>query len=142
MTYTNSQIRAAILKTADLFAQRPDLYNYRRVSIPECGTPGCMLGYIAAHLGMATHGRVHGLQDVLGFHHDELYSFAMDWRAANAPGFPYTDHAHVAAGVLRAFADARFPAENAAPVVAADPSRALIPWSQCVWQPKALQVSS
>lgn len=46
-------IRQAILKAADSIEQYPKLFEWKSVSVanPECGTPGCAIGWICRHLG-------------------------------------------------------------------------------------------
>jgi hypothetical protein len=41
----------ATLATAKLFEQRPELFNFSETNIPDCGTPGCALGYIGYFMG-------------------------------------------------------------------------------------------
>ena len=44
-------IRTAILKAADSIERHPELFDFDSTAIPDCGTPGCALGWIAFHLG-------------------------------------------------------------------------------------------
>lgn len=46
-----TSIYQAIMKTADVFERNPRLFNFYVLSVPECGAPGCAIGYIAHHLG-------------------------------------------------------------------------------------------
>jgi hypothetical protein len=39
-------LRDAILKTAALFEERPGMFDYDRILVPDCGTPGCAIGWI------------------------------------------------------------------------------------------------
>lgn len=54
MTYTNAQIRGAILRAADRIDRAPESYNFCRSSVPknDCGTEACMWGWIGFELGM------------------------------------------------------------------------------------------
>ena len=48
------EIRQAILRAADSIEQNPRLFNFMTSSKPDpnCGTPGCVLGWIGFHLGI------------------------------------------------------------------------------------------
>jgi len=48
-------IRQAILMAADSIEQNPKLFDFNTAEIPDCNTPGCALGWIAAHLGESIH---------------------------------------------------------------------------------------
>ncbi len=41
----------AIMRTAGLLEDHPALWDFMNSDIPECGTPGCALGLIAAECG-------------------------------------------------------------------------------------------
>ncbi len=49
-------IRQAILKAADSIEDNPKLFLFSCVSIPspDCGTPGCAIGWIGYHMGLPT----------------------------------------------------------------------------------------
>lgn len=49
------QIREAILKAADSIEKHSELFNFSSTVIPDCGTPGCALGWIAFHRLEAQH---------------------------------------------------------------------------------------
>jgi hypothetical protein len=120
MNYTNTQIRGAILKTADLFERKPHLYSYRNIEVPECGTPGCMLGYIGMYLGVKKGSFVK--RDVscgaLGMEPEPtLYALGHE----NFAG--YTSDAAKAVSLLRAYANKYFPATGPEKLVdALDPA--------------------
>ena len=42
----------AILKAADHIERNPHLYDFYRSNVPNCGTPGCMLGWIGHFMGI------------------------------------------------------------------------------------------
>lgn len=42
----------AIMKAADTIEKRPDLYQFMANDIPDCGSPGCLLGWIGHHMGL------------------------------------------------------------------------------------------
>lgn len=106
MSYTNEQIRAAILKTAALFETRPELYNFNKITVPGCGSPGCMLGWIGVHLGIPAGSSVDfDVCQAIGINSQELYNHCASWRDASGCTTRYTEDAAVAAGALRAFAN-------------------------------------
>ena len=41
----------ATLATAELFEREPKLFRFSETSVPDCGTPGCALGYIGYFMG-------------------------------------------------------------------------------------------
>lgn len=69
-------IRNAILKAADSIETHRNLYEFcsTRIPDPDCGTPGCALGWIGFHLGIPKretlgHGLTqnnHSVYDALG----------------------------------------------------------------------------
>ena len=38
---------------ADHIEQNPELFNFHRIRVPDCGAPGCALGWIGAFAGIA-----------------------------------------------------------------------------------------
>lgn len=60
------ELRQAILMAADLFDRMPGLFNFDRVSVPSCGSPGCAIGWIEHFLGVPSWqpigSRMHGYQ--------------------------------------------------------------------------------
>ena len=101
----------AIMRAADVIDSNPALYNFQANSMPECGTPGCLLGRIGAELGYAGQDvfsgdtwSVLGLADANG-RRDVLASLGYwDWkktRTADQLIFAVTDHAPTAAAFLR-----------------------------------------
>jgi hypothetical protein len=46
------EIRQAILKAADHIERYPDDFDFAATKVPDCGTPGCALGWIAAFAGL------------------------------------------------------------------------------------------
>lgn len=61
-------IRQAILSAADSIEQNPDLYRFTTwaTANPDCGIPGCALGWISYHLGMAGEIPTSGVYAALG----------------------------------------------------------------------------
>lgn len=43
-------IRTAILKAADHIERNPETYSFHSNDKPDCGTPGCMLGWVGVFL--------------------------------------------------------------------------------------------
>ena len=41
----------AAIKTADLFEQKPEMFDFFAVVAPKCDTPGCAIGYIEHFMG-------------------------------------------------------------------------------------------
>lgn len=48
------EIRQAILKAADHIEHHPKDFLYSQNAIPECGTPGCAIGWVGHFLGMTS----------------------------------------------------------------------------------------
>ena len=47
-------IRQAILKAAASIEKNPDRFSFMSTDIPDCGTPGCVLGWVGFHLKVPT----------------------------------------------------------------------------------------
>ena len=47
-----SELRQAILRAADWIEKNPSDYSFGSCEVPECGTPGCMVGWIGHFLGI------------------------------------------------------------------------------------------
>jgi hypothetical protein len=105
VTHTTQQIRGAILSTAALFEREPDAYGFFVSEVPECGSRGCMLGFIMKFLGMPVGTRVDA--DGLPITERRLYKFCREYAPT---GSSYMRDARMAAAALRAFADAEYPA--------------------------------
>jgi hypothetical protein len=118
-------IRQAILKAADHIEQNPHLYEFYQNEVPECGTPGCMLGWIGHFLGVRgsvgyqvcpAMGLGEG-QD--GFIRKGIHELAIEEMGHTRKWPDYATDAKAAARLMRLWADRNHPAE----------SRALIPAS-------------
>jgi len=48
----DSSIQTALLTTADLFETNPVRYGYGCTLVPDCGTPGCAVGYVGFFMGL------------------------------------------------------------------------------------------
>lgn len=44
-------IRQAILKAADHIEAHPEAFDFSDIAVPECGAPGCAIGWVAAFSG-------------------------------------------------------------------------------------------
>jgi alpha-beta hydrolase superfamily lysophospholipase len=54
-----SDIYTAIMKAADHIERNPRLFDFDRIDIPKCGSPGCAIGWIGHFFG-ATHETLEG----------------------------------------------------------------------------------
>jgi hypothetical protein len=118
-TFTRAQIRGAILRAADRIEREPGSYDFQQIGMPPeggCGMPYCMFGWIGFELGskqdlshrVATEiaGGDPRNNYILNDAANEMYKFA----GQVAPDFQR--NALEAARAMRAWADARFPAEK------------------------------
>ena len=110
-------IRTAILKAADHIERNPDSFRYSANSKPDCGTPGCMLGWIGIYMGVTTHFPGAFVCDVAAAISTSLGAFIQrtrDIREGNAWYYdcstPQLLAAANAANVMRAYADKYHPA--------------------------------
>lgn len=46
-----TKVRIAMFQAADVIEIEPSRYDFDRCVVPECGTPGCMLGLMGVFLG-------------------------------------------------------------------------------------------
>jgi hypothetical protein len=60
------EIREAILRAADWIEGHPEDFDFGMGDIPECGTPGCALGWISAFAGFKAPFRYTAAADALG----------------------------------------------------------------------------
>ena len=49
-----NNIRTAIMKAAGSIEQNPDIFSFGSIKCPDpdCGTPGCAIGWMGFHMGM------------------------------------------------------------------------------------------
>lgn len=115
MSYTNNEIRAAILRAADRVQNEPGCYDFGEIHVPVCGTRGCMWGWIGFELGMEAGTNNLSVSDALGYGEsntisgtgtDHLYQFCK-----SLGGRPHQNALAVPA-VLRLYADKYFPADD------------------------------
>jgi len=115
-------IRTAILKAADSIEQNPHLFDFDSILVPDCGSSGCLIGWIAAHSGLEYQPFVgsQGLGkywilggakifDLIGVKEYELYD------RMNLLGANWRDDALECAKALRLYADKYHPEESVIP---------------------------
>ena len=83
------------LKTLQaLEAQHPELFDWNSVDIPDCGTPGCAIGWIASHAGVKDVKEwPHALREIKDFmqigdtsdFYDRMEMLVTDWRRKSGP---------------------------------------------------------
>lgn len=123
MKYTDSEIRAALLKAADQIEQNPESYNFKTNDKPDgCGSPGCILGWVGAFLGIESDPEFPGayasdVVDAVGFSWTDISETVAP--AALHPSEKihgiYTNSPISAAVMVREFADIRFPVKDVIP---------------------------
>jgi hypothetical protein len=70
----------ATLATAELFEREPKLFRFSETSVPDCGTPGCALGYIGYFMGQT--GCISGESTIgvdSGVFYDRMRPLAPNW---------------------------------------------------------------
>jgi hypothetical protein len=108
--YTHAEIRGAILRAATTVERDPKLFKWSVCHIPECGTPGCAVGWIGAHLGIPANESLEQVARELGVL-DVFYERMSE--VTQQFGWSYgqwRDSAEYAATALRAYADKYYPA--------------------------------
>lgn len=127
-----NDIRTAILKAADHIEANPGSFDYSSLKVPDCGTPGCALGWIAVFRGHSA--RTHtGLRACFALEGDpagvksRVFYQRMD-RLSDRFKSKWREDAAICAHALRAYADKYHPAPAQQPPdwqqMAADLSRA------------------
>lgn len=71
------EIYNAIMKAADHIERNPHSYNFFNSVVPECGTQGCMLGWIGHFMGMTGANVFREVGPRLGFGRDFLAGAAI-----------------------------------------------------------------
>lgn len=103
--YTPAAIRAAILRAADRVEREPWCYRFDVLSVPACGSIGCMWGWIGHELGMAADTPNARVAIAIGVSATGyLYAFCATFGCGD-----FHDAAQVAAA-MRAYADEHFKA--------------------------------
>lgn len=116
-------IREAILKAADHIERYPADFNFGSIRVPECGTPGCALGWISHFVGekpsrcgfykaaaaaMGLTAEV--LPDITFYNRMTELRHAHDWRINSS----------ICASILRLYADKYHPAQQEFPAFLAN----------------------
>lgn len=110
-TYTPSQIRSAILRTAELFEREPGMFMFHNCDIPGCGTPACALGWIGAYLGIRAGEGIFLASEAMG--HADTGRFYSDMWTISPSGWRTTPQ--VLVKNLRAYADKFYPEQQLDP---------------------------
>jgi hypothetical protein len=104
----------AIMRAADVIETNPALYAFQKNIVPACGSPGCLIGHIGAHLGHTGQSVFMGdTWTALGFDPEsrdsvlqkmDYFKWSVTERPHHLRGLPVTRDARVAALFLRYFA--------------------------------------
>jgi len=62
-----ADIYTAIMRAADHIERYPDQFDFSRVRVPDCGTPGCALGWIGRFAGCPVG---HVIESIVDFEKD------------------------------------------------------------------------
>lgn len=107
-------VREAILKAADHIERQPTSYEYVTNSKPDCGTPGCMAGWLGHFLGVEIGGAgvySEAVAKRLGY---KLSTLLDEFGRCDKSGYGYEHQISplAAAATLRVFADKHYPASE------------------------------
>lgn len=140
-TYTDLQIRTALLAAAETFEVKPGLFDYGEVKVPPCGSPGCVVGMIGFHLGMKMGTDISDVAHLLGFDDGSFHEHGMYNAFTEVYGCGWRDSPKEAAEMLRLYADAKFPVAQAAPTKALSTyvHQPTVSWADCLFQPAAFK---
>lgn len=103
-----NDIRTAILKAADWIEKNPEQFAFTAIRVPECGTPGCALGWISHFYGVKARSYDYG-RDVfepLGISYDTDFYRRVDSLVASG----WTRNPSLCAQGMRLYADKYHPA--------------------------------
>lgn len=111
--------RQAILKAADHIEANPDQFNYWVVGVPDCGSPGCALGWIGYFLGFSVGASFWGnVSPAMGLASEDFYDRMTEIDRKWESGAARCSHA------LRLYADKYHPLGNSTnPTVMAEVDR-------------------
>lgn len=114
-------IREAILMAADTLERRPDLWRWSNCYVPDCGTPGCAMGWIGHFAGCEVRLSVVAVaKKKLGLPHDGYFYDRMN----DLVGQPWSSDLALCVKGLRLYADKYHPAPVKTPnweAIAAQP---------------------
>ncbi len=101
-------IRAAILEAADHIEANPALFKFFSTNVPECGTPGCAIGWIGHFFDAQQIGENVGVfsETILAIDETDFYIRMRDLQL----GWMYG--AEICAKTLRHYADKYYPSET------------------------------
>jgi hypothetical protein len=106
-------IRQAILKAADHIEKTPGAYQFTNNDKPDCGTPGCMFGWVGVFAGIECGNNlayVSEVEQALGYRVTGLAKLADEHGISG-----YTTCPKTAAQLLRLFAGKYHPTRDAIP---------------------------
>lgn len=111
----------AIMKAADHIERHPKLFNFAEVWVPDCGTPGCALGWIGHFAGVKHDGYPQALSEI----HVPRALTCASWdfyaRLESLTGGPrWRNDAAICARGLRLYAAQYHSDEKAKPITAPD----------------------
>lgn len=100
-------IGTAILKAADSIEQNPNLFNFSSIfnPNPDCGTPGCAIGWISLWSGKAWEFPGSAIHKAMGVNTDTCFYKRMN----SLVGHGWQLEAAVCAKALRLYADKYHP---------------------------------
>lgn len=97
----------AIMKAADHIEMKPYLYDFMHTTVPDCGTPGCMLGWIGHFAGVPVGSDVLDTvaQPLLGIYYEVHMAHPFYMRLRELGAGRYWTDAAVAAAAMRLYAE-------------------------------------
>ena len=103
--------RQAILRAANSIEKYPDLFRFSSTDLPqpECGSPGCALGWIAFH---ASKSAMHQYREVLDISNSKIFYLRLHRLCG---GFKWKRSATVCSSTLRLYANKYHPETNHIP---------------------------
>jgi hypothetical protein len=107
-------IREAILLAADHIETNPREFDFDSIHVPDCGAPGCALGWIGAHLGVERGENLVAVCRAMGFGKSDAgleFYRRMDSIQGVLRGQPDWSESHIhCARLMRVYADKYHPA--------------------------------
>jgi len=116
------EIRTALLKTANLFETKPASFDINATDLPDCGTPGCILGWVGVMLGDTNKAWwwTDSVYDAMGINKGSSTGAEGDgifYERMRVLGWAWADNAADCARTLRLYADRYHPATESYPVI-------------------------
>lgn len=107
-------IYTAIMKTANLLEKHPDLWDFHKVYVPKCDSPGCALGWIGFFMGRKAGDPLPSFGISSGEFYDRLSEIQYeDPNWINKPD--WTKDGTIAARCLRTYAERYYDHEKSQP---------------------------